>query len=73
MEGIRQDDGSLAEVIKVKETAERLANGDSQEGGDQIRVVAGLVHQLAEQVERLARRPMEHGPTAPLSDTVDDA
>jgi hypothetical protein len=46
-------DAALAEVIKVKETAERLANGDTPGEADQIRVLAGLVFQLAEQVERL--------------------
>jgi hypothetical protein len=45
---------ALLEVAKVKETAERVANGDSSTDVDQIRVVAGLVHQLAEQTERLA-------------------
>ena len=45
---------SVAEVAKVQETAERLANGESAEGGDQIRVVAGLIQQLATQVVTLA-------------------
>ena len=48
-----QNDAVLAEIRKVKETAERLANGETPEEADQIRVLAGLVHQLAEQVERL--------------------
>jgi hypothetical protein len=56
--GDRNDDGLeviLAEVRKTKETAERMANGESpKEGADELRVVAGLVHQVAEQVERLA-------------------
>jgi hypothetical protein len=44
----------LAEVRNAKETAERIANGDSpKEGADDLRVIAGLVHQIAEQVERL--------------------
>ena len=44
----------LAEVRKTKETADRIANGDSpKQGADDLRVVAGLVHQIAEQVERL--------------------
>ena len=45
---------ALAEVRRTKETAERVANGDAEEGADQIRVLAGMIHQLAEQVERLA-------------------
>ena len=44
---------AIAEVVKVRETAERLANGDSTDGADQVRVLAGLVFQLAEQVQRL--------------------
>ncbi len=60
MEGPTEQQGgsdvtaALLEVAKVKETAERVANGDSSAEVDQIRVVAGLVHQLAEQTERLA-------------------
>lgn len=46
-------EAALLQVAKVKETAERVANGDSSAEADQIRVVAGLVHQLAEQTERL--------------------
>jgi hypothetical protein len=45
--------GAMAELRKTKETADRLANGDSPDDADQIRVLAGLVRQLAEQVERL--------------------
>jgi hypothetical protein len=47
-------DGVGAEVTSVKETAERIANGDVPEGADHTRVLAGLIKQLAEQVERLA-------------------
>ena len=43
MEG-SQDEAPIAEVTKVRETAERLAYGESADGGDQIRVVAGLIH-----------------------------
>jgi hypothetical protein len=44
-----------AEARKTKETAERMANGDGPpREADDIRVLAGMVHQLAEQVERLA-------------------
>jgi hypothetical protein len=45
----------VAEARKTKETAERMANGNGPPGeADDIRVLAGMVHQLAEQVERLA-------------------
>jgi hypothetical protein len=49
----QQVQGALTEVASVRETADRLANGDTPDGADQIRVLAGLVRQLAEQVERL--------------------
>ena len=45
--------GALAEVAKVRDTAERLANGDYPEQADHVRVLAGLIGQLAEQVERM--------------------
>ena len=70
------DDGLevvLAEVRKTKETAERIANGESpKEGADDLRVVAGLVHQVAEQVERLGQlietgRPRAEGHDEPSS------
>jgi hypothetical protein len=59
MEGISTTAGgtdveaALIEVRKVKETADHLAKGDAPGDADQFRVVAGLVHQLAEQVERI--------------------
>ena len=49
-----ETEGVRAEARKTKETAERLANGDYPEGADHIRVLAGMISQLAEQVERLA-------------------
>ncbi len=60
-------DGPVAEVTKVKETAERLANGESTEGADPVRTLAGLVHHLASVVEDLALREPDRRPTAPLS------
>jgi hypothetical protein len=63
----------LAEVRSTKETAERMANGESpKEGADEIRVLAGLVHQMSEQVERLAmlsagEPPKASGHTPPPS------
>jgi hypothetical protein len=64
-------DGNLdairLEIRKVKETAERMANGDYPEEADHLRSVAGLVHHLAEQTERLVE-PMR----APLGSVPDD-
>lgn len=46
----------LAEVRKTRETAERMANGEGPpDEADDIRVLAGMVHQVAEQVERLVQ------------------
>ena len=48
-------DAIIAEARKTKETAERMANGEGPPTeADDIRVLAGMVHQIAEQVERLA-------------------
>jgi hypothetical protein len=56
----------IAEARKTKETAERMANGEGPPGeADDIRVLAGRVHQIAEQVERLAG--VVGGGEAPLS------
>jgi hypothetical protein len=65
------DDGVnaiVAEARKTKETAERMANGEGPPGeADDIRVLAGMVHQVAEQVERRAsvvsgdESPLAHG------------
>ena len=49
----RTPGAALAEVTHVRETAERIANGGTTEGADQIRVLAGLIQQLAEQTEKL--------------------
>jgi len=70
MPGIESDnlDSVRLEVRKVKETAERMANGDYPQEADHVRSLAGLVHQLAEQTERLID-PMR----APLSSAPDDA
>lgn len=55
----------LAELRKTKETADRIANGESPKpGADDVRVIAGLVHQVAEQVERLAALIETGTPTA---------
>ena len=58
----------VAEARKTKETAERMANGEGPPGeADDIRVLAGMVHQVAEQVERLAS--VLGGSEAPLART----
>ena len=58
-------DPIVAEVRRTKETADRLANGDSPKGdADEVRVLAGLVHQVAEQVERLAEAVTGREPRA---------
>ena len=51
---------AMDEVRKTKETAARLANGEYPEDADHIRVLAGMIQKLAEQIERLA----ESGPSA---------
>lgn len=61
----------VAEARKTKETAERMANGEGPPGeADDIRVLAGMVHQVAEQVERLAS--MVRGGEAPLAHSEDN-
>lgn len=61
-------DAILLEARKTKETAERMANGEGPPGeADDIRVLAGMVHQVAEQVERLAS--IVRDDTAPLAGT----
>jgi len=54
-------DAVVAEIGKTRETADRLANGDYPEGADHIRVLAGMVKQLADQMERLADHLLEPG------------
>jgi hypothetical protein len=60
---------ALAEVTKVKETAGRLARGEAAGEGDPVRVLAGLIQQLAEQVERMVdvgtMTPLGRGPDSP--------
>jgi hypothetical protein len=63
-------DAILAEARKTKDTAERMANGEGPPGeADDIRVLAGMVHQVAEQVERLAS--IVSGDAAPLANSED--
>jgi hypothetical protein len=46
-------DAALAEIAKVKATAQRLATSDASPDGDPFHELAGLVQELAEQVERV--------------------
>lgn len=66
-----QTQGIRAEAKKTKETAERLANGDYPDGADHIRVLAGMISQLAAQVERLAS-PGSEISTGPRNDRSPD-
>ena len=60
----------VLEARKTKETAERMGNGEGPPGeADDIRVLAGMVHQVAEQVERLAS--VVSGDEPPLAHEVD--
>jgi len=52
------------EAAKTKESADRLANGDDPEDADHVRVLAGMVKQLADQMERLASAADAQGVTA---------
>ena len=52
------------EAAKTKETADRLANGDYPEDADHVRVLAGMVKQLADQMERLASATDAQGVSA---------
>jgi hypothetical protein len=47
-------DAIRAEAAATKETADRMANGETPAAADDIRVLAGMVRQLADQIERLA-------------------
>ena len=49
-------DAIAAEAEATAQTADKLANGaDYPEDADHIRVLAGMIKQVSEQVERLAR------------------
>ena len=67
-----RDDGSSGRVAKIRETAERVANGESIGNEDPVRVLAGLVRQLAEEVERGSASSPYHGPIAPLDGAPED-
>jgi hypothetical protein len=59
-------------VAKIRQTAERVANGESIGNEDPVRVLAGLVRQLAEEVERDSASSPDHGPIAPLDGAPED-
>ena len=42
-----------AEISKTRETADRIANGDQPDETDNTRALAGLIRQLADQVNRI--------------------
>ena len=67
-----RDDGSSGRVAKIRETAERVANGEPIGNEDPVRVLAGLVRQLAEEVERDSASSPDHGPIAPLDGAPED-
>jgi hypothetical protein len=46
----------VAEARKTRETADRMANGEHPGEADEVRVLAGMVRQVADQIERLAER-----------------
>lgn len=45
---------AVDEIRKTRDTAARLANGEYTDDADHVRVLAGMIQKLAEQVERLA-------------------
>lgn len=66
----------MAEARKTKETAARLANGDYPEDADHVRVLAGMIQKLAEQVEQLAGGggfASDPGPSGPRSPEAKDS
>lgn len=45
----------LAEAQATTETADKLANGNYPDDADHVRVLAGMIKQVSEQVVRLTR------------------
>jgi hypothetical protein len=41
------------EARKTRDTADRIANGEQPQEADDVRVLAGMIRQVADQVERL--------------------
>lgn len=46
-------DAIMTEVTKIRETADRMANGEHPDEADEVRLLAGMVRQLADQFQRL--------------------
>lgn len=55
MSSTSETQAAIEEIRKTRDTAARLANGDYAEDADHVRVLAGMIQKLAEQMERLAR------------------
>jgi hypothetical protein len=46
--------GAIAlEARKTRDTADRIANGEQPQEADDVRVLAGMIRQVADQLERL--------------------
>lgn len=54
-----------AEARRTRDTADRMANGEHPSEADEVRALAGMVRQVADQIERLS--------THVSGQTVDDA
>jgi cytochrome c556 len=54
MTSTSETQAAIEEIRKTRDTAARLANGDYTEDADHVRVLAGMIQKLAEQMERLA-------------------
>lgn len=60
--------GIVAELDAVIETAGKVAHDGPEPGSDGIRIVSGLVLQLAEQVRRLAEPSIGETASEPVTD-----
>lgn len=63
----------IEEVRKTRDTAARLANGEATDDADHVRVLAGMIQKLAEQVERLAGDGQAASPASGGDSQVDEA
>jgi hypothetical protein len=64
----------IEEVRKTRDTAARLANGEATDDADHVRVLAGMIQKLAEQVGRLAGDGQAASPASAGGDSqVDEA
>jgi hypothetical protein len=60
----------VADIVAIKETAERMANGDLPNDADPTRVLAGMIQHLAEAIERMSAQALP--PDAPLAQAPPD-